>query len=527
MTALDDIVERFVDVMAYLRTPIGLHRYNDHIFIPTPANARKLFRDFRFIDSSLDNLKEDELSWYDKLKVDEMRRMIRSTRTEVEWDIVDPVYPVQAIADAAQEILDYPFMQDSEKVRLLTVRLNHSHALFEACLMHAQRLSKLHIRLALEQGKAVVDFIRGVPSEFKEMLGRKELVEASEEAAEALAQYLKYIESKMQTAPDQLPPKRHQLERMLQELWALDVSVADLKRVGEEQLELWSKRMLEYARQIDPKATDWKSVWQKIKTYNPSSEDEIVDDHRKLLENVRQALKAIDVVDLPSGESVATSATPKWRRTFATGASCSSDDMYGGRVTSRLNVTPRTAGVTGPMAPPSPVLLAHECYAGHHVHAINIGQYASMPFKMRTQIRVPVSEGWAMLAEEFLKDKFTPREMMQLCMSVIARAVRIIVDVGLNTGEMTYDKAVDFYEKTMGVRATNEVNGTLLTPGYKSTYLFGKVSLERLREEIRMQLGHRFDVKWFNNLIVRAGTMSLSGIGTYVRKHAEMRKNLA
>lgn len=132
-----------------------------------------------------------------------------------------------------------------------------------------------------------------------------------------------------------------------------------------------------------------------------------------------------------------------------------------------------------------------------------------------------------MLAEEFLKDKFTPREMMQLCMSVIARAVRIIVDVGLNTGEMTYDQAVDFYEKTMGVRATNEVNGTLLTPGYKSTYLFGKVSLERLREEIRMQLGHRFDVKWFNNLIVRAGTMSLSGIGTYVRKHAEMRKNLA
>jgi len=97
----------------------------------------------------------------------------------------------------------------------------------------------------------------------------------------------------------------------------------------------------------------------------------------------------------------------------------------------------------------------------------------------------------------------------------------------LNTGEMTYDQAVDFYEKTIGVRATNEVNSTLRLPGYKSTYLFGKVALERLRDEIRMELGHRFDLKWFNNLIVRAGSMSLSGIREYVHHHAEMRKTAA
>jgi len=132
-----------------------------------------------------------------------------------------------------------------------------------------------------------------------------------------------------------------------------------------------------------------------------------------------------------------------------------------------------------------------------------------------------------MLAEEFLKDRFNSVEMMQLCMSVIRRAVRIIADVGLNTGEMTYDQAVDFYEKTVGVRATNEVNGTLVMPGYKSTYLFGKVALERLREEIRMGLGHRFDVKWFNNLLVRAGTMSLSGIRAYVHHHADAIKKAA
>ena len=520
-------MERFVDVMAYLRSPVGLHRYNDHIFIPTPANIRKLFRDFAFIESSLGRLQESEMSWYDKLKVDEMRRMIRSTKIEVEWETADPVYPIQTLAEAVQNILDYPFMGEPEKIRLMVAKLKHSQPLFEASMIQAKRLSKLHIKLALEQGKAVVAFIEGVPSNFKETSGKEQLVEASVEAARAANEYLKYLESKTKGAPDQITPERHQYERMLQELWCLDVSVEDLKKVGEEQLELWSKRMLEHAKQIDPSATDWKTVWRKIRTYNPSTEEEIVNDHRTLLESVRRALKAIDVVDLPAGESVETSATPEWRRTFATGASCSSDDMYGGRVTSRLRVTPRTAGVSGPMPPPSRALLAHECYAGHHVHAINIGQYAPMPFKIRTQVRVPVSEGWAMLAEEFLKDKFTPVEMMQLCMSVIARAVRIIADVGLNTGEMTYDQAVDFYEQTMGVRATNEVNGTLLTPGYKSTYLFGKVSLERLRDEIRMQLGHRFDVKWFNNLIVRAGTTSLSGIRTYVRKHAELRKNLA
>lgn len=527
MSVLDDTVERFVDVMAYFRSPIGLHRYNDHIFIPSPANIRKLFRDFDFVESSLRRLEGAELSWYDRLKIDEMHRMIRSTRIEVEWESADPIYPIETLAGAVQDLLDYPFMGEPERVRLLIARLKHSQPLFEACMMQTQRLSKLHIRLAIDLGKAVTEFIKGVPGSFKGAKQYEQLVEACAAVSTALSQYLKYLESRAKSAPDQIAPQRHQFESMLQGLWSLDVSVEDLKKVGEEQLELWSERLLEHARQIDSKATDWKRASEKIKTYNPSTEQEIVDDHRKLLEEVRQALKASDLVDLPAGESVETLATPEWRRMFATGASCSSDDMYGGRVTSKLHVTPRTAGVTGPMPPPSRALLAHECYAGHHVHAINIGQHAPMPFKMRTQIRVPVSEGWAMLAEEFLKDGFTPVEMIQLCMSVIRRAVRIIVDVGLNTGEMTYDQAVDFYEKTIGVRATNEVNGTLLLPGYKSTYLFGKVALERLRDEIRMELGHRFDVKWFNNLIVQAGTMSLIGIRTYVRHHAEMVKKTA
>lgn len=524
---LDDVVEQFVDVMAYLRSPVGLHKYNDHLFIPTPANVRKLFRDLSFIESCLEWLEGSELPWYDRLKIEEMRRMIRSTKIEVEWESVDPIYPIETLAGAVQDLLDYPFMEEQERLRLLMRKLRHARSLFETCMMQTQRLSKLHIRLALELGKAVTDFLTGLPASFRSAREKERLVGASEDATAALTRYLRHLESCIDQVPDQIAPKRHQYERMLQGLWSLDVSVEDLRKVGEEQLELWSRRLLEYARYIDPTATDWRPVWEKIKTYNPAMEEEIVDDHRELLEEVRQALKAADMVDLPAGEWVETSATPEWRRMFATGASCSSDDMYGGRVTSRLRVTPRTAGVTGPMPPPSRVLLAHECYAGHHVHAINIGQHAPMPFKIRTQIRVPVSEGWAMLAEEFLKEKFTPVEMMQLCMSVIRRAVRIIVDAALNTGEMTYDQAVDFYEKTIGVRATNEVNGTLLLPGYKSTYLFGKVALERLRDEIRTELGHRFDVKWFNNLIVRAGTMSLSGIRTYVRHDADVIKRSA
>ena len=524
MSDLDLVVERFVDVMAYLRTPIGLHRYNDHIFVPSPANIRRVFREFSYIESSLDKLEGTELDWYDQLKISEIRKMMRSTRVEVDWETVDCIYPIQILADAAQTVLDYPFMDRSEKNRLLIARLKHSDFLFESCKMQEQRLSKLHIRLAIDQGKSVVKFIQGLPIQFTSIAGENDLREVAENTSKGITNYLQYLETKASNSPERIVPRRSQLERMLQELWAMDVSVEDLKRTGEEQLEIWSKRLLEYAKSIDPNAKDWKAAWEKIKTYNPSSDDQIIDDHRKLLEEVRQALKALDVVDLPAGEAVQTFATPEWRRMFATGASCSSDDMYGGRVTSKLHVTPRTSGVTGPMAPPSQSLLAHECYAGHHVHAINIGQHAPMPFKIRTQIRVPVSEGWAMLAEEFIQERYSPVERMQLCMSVIRRAVRIIVDVGLNTGEMTYDEAVDFYEKTVGVRATNEVNSTLMMPGYKSTYLFGKVALERLRDEIKAELGHRYDVKWFNNLIVRAGTMSLNGIRTYVGKNAEQRK---
>ena len=133
---------------------------------------------------------------------------------------------------------DSPFMEIPEKVHALIAKLKHSNLLFEAYMMQSQRLSKLHLRLASEQGKAVARFIQNLPSQLKPISKRKELKEASKETARALVEYLGYLKSRMENAPGQIAPQRHQLERILQELWAMDVPVEDLKKVSEEQFEI-------------------------------------------------------------------------------------------------------------------------------------------------------------------------------------------------------------------------------------------------------------------------------------------------
>ena len=122
------------------------------------------------------------------------------------------------------------------------------------------------------------------------------------------------------------------------------------------------------------------------------------------------------------------------------------------------------------------------------------------------------SEGWALYSEDLMAELF--------------RAVRMRVDVGIHTGRMTFDEAVDYFTAHTafhpGACADASTNATARAvceqarraiyryskwPAQAITYNLGKNESLALREAVRAREGDRFSARAFHERLMRMGTI--------------------
>lgn len=109
-------------------------------------------------------------------------------------------------------------------------------------------------------------------------------------------------------------------------------------------------------------------------------------------------------------------------------------------------------------------------------------------------------------------------------MDLIWRAARIIIDVKLSRGEMTFDEAVQMLmdEAEMDeIHAKTEVSRYTLTPGYPLSYLLGRHLIMEARKELENEFGSKFSPKLFHDTIINAGSIPVSFIPQIYRVAAK------
>jgi len=129
---------------------------------------------------------------------------------------------------------------------------------------------------------------------------------------------------------------------------------------------------------------------------------------------------------------------------------------------------------------------------------------------------VETIEGWAHYCEEMMTEHEFIKDLESQLMKVndgVWRAVRIIVDVKLSRGQMTFEEAVDMLIKEAGMSkeaAVAEVRRYTLTPGYPLSYLLGKHLILQLRTDLKKKMGKRFTEKFFHDTIASNGELPFS-----------------
>ncbi len=176
-----------------------------------------------------------------------------------------------------------------------------------------------------------------------------------------------------------------------------------------------------------------------------------------------------------------------------------------------------------------PSLTVHEAVPGHHLQiSLNNELGDSIP-KFRKDLYLSAyGEGWG-LYSEFLAEEMgmytTPYEHFGKLTYEMWRACRLVVDTGIHAKGWTRDQVIDFMSSNTALslhEIHTETDRYISWPGQALSYKIGELKIRELRKKAETELGGKFDIREFHEIILEQGTVTLSiledRINTYVAK---------
>lgn len=145
------------------------------------------------------------------------------------------------------------------------------------------------------------------------------------------------------------------------------------------------------------------------------------------------------------------------------------------------------------------------------------------------------TEGWGLYAEELMSEPaarrphgfYTAAEHLYELQGQLLRAVRVVVDVGIHTGRMSFDEAIDYFTanvdfmpnararaasdpaaRAVAERAEKAIYRYSKWPSQAITYNLGKTAIIALREEFKAARGPAYQPKDFHERYMRQGPVA-------------------
>lgn len=175
-------------------------------------------------------------------------------------------------------------------------------------------------------------------------------------------------------------------------------------------------------------------------------------------------------------------------------------------------------------------LAYHEGIPGHHMQIAIAQELEGVPKFRKFGRYTAYTEGWGLYSE------LVPKEMGlyedpysdfgRLAME-LWRACRLVVDTGIHAMKWTRQEGIDYYvNNTPNAKsdAVKMVERHIVMPSQATAYKIGMLKIVELREAAKKELGEKFDIRQFHDVVLKSGPLPLNVLEKFVDEWVASKK---
>ena len=160
-------------------------------------------------------------------------------------------------------------------------------------------------------------------------------------------------------------------------------------------------------------------------------------------------------------------------------------------------------------------LAYHEAIPGHHMQISIALETKGMPSFRKYGGYSVYSEGWALYSEALPKEVGLykdPYSDFGRLSGELWRACRLVVDTGIHHYRWTREEGIEYYRSNTANpegECVKMVERHIVWPGQAVSYKIGMLKIQELRQYAHTELGEKFSLQDFHDIVLRNGAMTM------------------
>ena len=433
-------------------------------------------------------------------------------------------------ANAAFTLMERKFASPDERLKSLIAREKQMPAMLADARVNLKNPPHIYTEIAIEQLPDIVSFFEhDVPLAFadaKDPALKAEFAQSNAAVIAALNSYLGWLKTDMLAKSNgdfRIGAETFQKKLAYDEM--VDLPLDKLLEIAWADMRRNQAHFKEVAKELEP-GKEPRAVLEELGQNHPAP-DQLMNTFRATFDGLAGFIRAHHIVTIPSDVRPIVEETPPFMRA-TTQASMDTPGPFETHATEAyFNVT-----LPDPAMKPAEVegymhsfnvgtvisTAVHEAYPGHYIQFLWVPK---APSRVRKLLGANTNvEGWAHYTEQMMLDegygqpgvgakderesKFLRLGQLQ---DALLRNARFVVGIEMHTGQMSFDQAVEFFQKE-GYQskeiATMETKRGTSDPTYLY-YTLGKLEIMKLREDLKKKQGVAFSLEEFHNNFLRQG----------------------
>ncbi len=447
-------------------------------------------------------------------------------------------------ANAAFTLMERKFASPDDRLRSLVERERQMPGLLDQARINLTNPPHIYTEIAIEQLPGIISFFqRDVPLAFagaKDEALKEEFAHTNAQVIAALNSYLDWLKTDLLArSSGDFRIGAETFSKKLQYDEMVDLPLDKLLEIGWADMRQNQAHFNQVAKELEPDK-DPRAVLEELGRMHPAP-DQLIPTFTATFDSLIGFIQSHHIVTIPSAVRPIVEETPPFMRA-TTFASMDTPGPFETHATEAyFNVT-----LPGRSMTPEQVesfmhsfnvgtvisTSVHEAYPGHYVQFLWVPQ---APSRVRKLLGANTNvEGWAHYCEQMMLDEGYgqtgvptdgsssvggkpgqgakgEREAMFLRLGqlqdALLRNARFIVGIEMHTGKMSFDQAVEFFQKE-GYQSKESALVETKRGTADPTYLYytlGKLEIMKLREDLKKKQGANFSLEEFHNNFLRQG----------------------